>query len=163
MEGIEYTNKIFISYNYTLGNKVIKRTYRYYQFVSFSFEKRLLNPIQLHNARLLFVSRRSVCVARGIALFSSVTMMSLRSLLTLLLVSAPFVADSKSSSWTRVRRVKAGKSYDEHEPVHVVVNKVGYVCVCLLISRRNDRKCIIATVRVVFKKLSGRERGTRRQ
>jgi hypothetical protein len=31
----------------------------------------------------------------------------------------------KTSSWSKVRRVKAGKFYDEHEAVHIVVNKVG--------------------------------------
>jgi hypothetical protein len=44
-------------------------------------------------------------------------------LLLLLLCSSP--VNSKTSSWTKVRRAKAGKVYDEHEAVHVVVNKVG--------------------------------------
>jgi hypothetical protein len=35
------------------------------------------------------------------------------------------VANAKTSSWSKVRRVKAGKIYDEHEAVHIVVNKVG--------------------------------------
>jgi hypothetical protein len=33
--------------------------------------------------------------------------------------------NAKMSSWSKVRRVKAGKVYEEHEAVHIVVNKVG--------------------------------------
>jgi hypothetical protein len=32
----------------------------------------------------------------------------------------------------KVARVKAGKTYKSHAPVHIVVNKVGYVKECLL-------------------------------
>lgn len=35
------------------------------------------------------------------------------------------VVDAKASSWRKIRRVKAGKQYEDHEAVHVVVNKVG--------------------------------------
>jgi hypothetical protein len=53
-------------------------------------------------------------------------MMAVRTVLATLLLLAATV-DSKTSSWTKVRRVKAGKVYDEHEAAHIVVNKVGYV------------------------------------
>ena len=35
------------------------------------------------------------------------------------------LVNAKASSWSKVRRVKAGKVYEEHEAVHIVVNKVG--------------------------------------
>jgi hypothetical protein len=41
-------------------------------------------------------------------------------LILLGLLSSSFTADS-----ARVKRVKAGKVYKEHDPVHIVVNKVG--------------------------------------
>lgn len=59
-------------------------------------------------------------------------MMAVRSVLALLLLTATAV-DSKTSSWTKVRRVKAGKVYDDHEAAHIVVNKVGYVTATILL------------------------------
>mmetsp|Transcript_16580 Transcript_16580/g.24477 ORF Transcript_16580/g.24477 Transcript_16580/m.24477 type:complete len:632 (+) Transcript_16580:28-1923(+) len=35
------------------------------------------------------------------------------------------VVDAKASSWRKIKRVRAGKQYEDHEEVHIVVNKVG--------------------------------------
>jgi Endomembrane protein 70 len=48
----------------------------------------------------------------------------LRALLLVLLFGVPLLVDGAKK---RVKRVKAGKKYTEHEEVHIVVNKVGYV------------------------------------
>ena len=44
-------------------------------------------------------------------------------LLAALLLLVVLSVDAKK----KVARVKAGKNYNGHEPVHIVVNKVGYV------------------------------------
>jgi hypothetical protein len=36
-----------------------------------------------------------------------------------------FLAVCSADGATKVKRVKAGKNYENHEPVHIVVNKVG--------------------------------------
>jgi hypothetical protein len=46
----------------------------------------------------------------------------LRALLLLLLAAPLLLVDGAKK---RVKRVKAGKKYTEHEEVHIVVNKVG--------------------------------------
>jgi uncharacterized membrane protein YidH (DUF202 family) len=49
--------------------------------------------------------------------------MFIKSLLLLLLLQLL----AKAASAVRIKRVKAGMRYEKHDPVHVVVNKVGYV------------------------------------
>lgn len=49
----------------------------------------------------------------------------MRSKILAVLVAGLALVDSKTSSWTKVKRVKAGKVYNEHDAVHIVVNKVG--------------------------------------
>lgn len=36
-----------------------------------------------------------------------------------------------SGGAAKIKRVKAGKTYADHDPVHIVVNKVGYVLLLL--------------------------------
>jgi len=47
------------------------------------------------------------------------------SLLVSFLLLSSSIIDAKVSSWKKIRRVRAGKQYEEHEAVHMVVNKVG--------------------------------------
>lgn len=53
--------------------------------------------------------------------------------LVLLLV---LIAGPATTAAVKVRRVKAGKHYKTHDPVHIVVNKVGYV----FVFSKKDRK-----------------------
>jgi hypothetical protein len=51
----------------------------------------------------------------------------MRSLLLSLLLLVTTTTFNFSYAAKKVKRVKAGKKYNKNDPVHVVVNKVGYV------------------------------------
>ena len=52
-------------------------------------------------------------------------MINMKVVSALLLLVSVVSAVSASSGFSKVRRVRAGKVYAEHDAVHIVVNKVG--------------------------------------